>query len=275
MLTYFDQLPHEINVLIISYIEYEDLSSISDIIHIFNLDYMTLLIYKNPNFFPIKFIYGDTMERYDWRQLYIDVLKTSELIFPNYNINICSFMLITGKLSVQELKTNKLMISHIVYKILMEIFLTDRIYYLSKNDFISIVNYCVSSYDIEQNFITQIMDDKVFNNMGTFVIKNQIGYKEFNHLFDKSVKLIFAASIFDQNDNWVNSNYNFKQEYIDQILTLSKRYPNIHKKINKIIILHKEYITELNNGLFELFRIKNIRFISSSDEDYEPDDGYW
>ena len=75
-MTYFASLPRELNILIASKLRLiDDLSVVSDLFNLRNADYMHLCSIYHPTLFPVKFIYGDIPERYNWCNLYNNFLN--------------------------------------------------------------------------------------------------------------------------------------------------------------------------------------------------------
>ena len=74
--TYFDILPKDLTIMIASKVEsLMDMTNIKDIFKLERLDYLILCKIYYPELFPIKFVYGDTIEKYNWMLLYLNFLN--------------------------------------------------------------------------------------------------------------------------------------------------------------------------------------------------------
>ncbi len=113
--TYFD-INKDVYVLIVSKLKsLDDISSMTDIIPLKNLDYMKLCSICHPELFPVKFLYGDTIERYNWSNLYFNFLnedaysaniltgRISKYMEININLEIFLFLVIIGKIPVVKI----------------------------------------------------------------------------------------------------------------------------------------------------------------------------
>lgn len=118
MESYLDLLNKDILINIISRLPY-DLTSISDVIHLKNSDFMRLCSMLHPKLFPTKFKYGDTNEGYDWRNLYINFLNEGTYpiristgyinrydIFErhDFNLDITLFLFLNGIIYPEDIK---------------------------------------------------------------------------------------------------------------------------------------------------------------------------
>lgn len=88
METYLGVLPKNVIIIVVSKLRsVDDVTIMSDMFNLNNMDYRKLCEMYHPKLFPVKFIYGDTFERYSWTNLYLNFLKEGM-----YNCDIISFV---------------------------------------------------------------------------------------------------------------------------------------------------------------------------------------
>ena len=69
-------LPQELKHIVVSYInDTTTLMHISDTLSLNNMDYLSLFKMSHPNQFPLNFGGLYTPESYDWRELYVAVIR--------------------------------------------------------------------------------------------------------------------------------------------------------------------------------------------------------
>jgi hypothetical protein len=111
--TYLNTINKDISIIIVSNLtDIDDISSLSDIITFKNLDYMRLCEMYHPSLFPVKFLYGDTIERYNWSNLYFNFLTHDKYAYNiitgkkkdssgfNINLEVTLFLILVGKLPI-------------------------------------------------------------------------------------------------------------------------------------------------------------------------------
>lgn len=107
---YFDILPKDVIIIIVSKLEsIEDITIMSDMFNLKNMDYMKLCSIYHPKLFPVKFMYGDIPERYSWTNLYFNFLNKDL-----YNCDIISYITGENKNECEHFTMNPVIIIFLV-----------------------------------------------------------------------------------------------------------------------------------------------------------------